>query len=100
MNYKVDRMPAVNLQMRDLADHARARRIHRAYADALREMLNELQTHPLEWGDPEYNMKHPGGIVCRGIAWPILVRYAVYENEKVVMIFEIRPLADSPLSDG
>ncbi|MBI3821984.1 MAG: hypothetical protein HY289_04805 [Planctomycetes bacterium] len=100
MTYKVDRTSAVNLQLRSLADKARARRIHHAYTDALREMLNELQTRPLEWGDPEYHMKHPSGIVYHGTAWPILVRYAVYQNEKIVMIFEIRPRYDSPLADA
>jgi mRNA-degrading endonuclease RelE of RelBE toxin-antitoxin system len=100
MTYKVDRTPAVNHQLRDLADRAKAQRIHQAYLDALREMLSELQTRPLEWGDPQYKTKHAGGIVCHATPWPILVRYAVYQNEKIVMIIQIRPRADSPLADS
>jgi hypothetical protein len=100
MTYKVDRTPAVNLQMRTLAQQAKTRRIHQAYADALRKMLDELQARPLEWGDPEYNTQHPGGIVCRSIAWPIMIRYAVYQNEKIVMIFEVKPFPGSPLADS
>jgi hypothetical protein len=69
MTYKVDRTPGVNQQMHELAERAKARRIRNAYADALREMLARLQNGPLEWGDPEYNAKHPGGVFCHGIIW-------------------------------
>lgn len=100
MSFKVDRTPAVNLQMRDLSDRAILAHIHVAFSDALKEMLHELQTEPLEWGDPMYNAKHPGGIVCRAITWPLLVHYTVYQNERVVIIFDIRALATSPLADS
>jgi hypothetical protein len=100
MTFKVDRTPGVSQQMRELAKRAKARRIHDAYGDALRRMLHHLQDHPLEWGDPESHTKHPGGLFCHGIAWPLFVRFAVYQAEQTVVIFDIKPLPSSPLADA
>ena len=100
MSYKIDRTPGVNQQMRELAKRAKARRIFEAYTDALRRMLENLQHRPLEWGDPESNTKHPGGLFCHGIEWPLIVRFAVYQTEQVVVVFDIRPLPASPLTDS
>jgi len=52
MSYKVDRTPAVNQQMRELAKRAKACRLHHSLGEALRHMLERLQNDPLEWGDP------------------------------------------------
>ena len=98
MTFKVDRTPAVNQQMRELAERAKAARLNDSYADALRLMLERLQNEPLEWGDPEHNAKHPGGIFCHGIVWPLLVRFTVYPDERTVIIFDIRALPSSPLA--
>jgi hypothetical protein len=100
MTYKVDRIPAVNQEMRALAQRAKARRIHDSYGDALRQMLARLQDDPLEWGDPENNTQHPGGITCHGIVWPVLVRFNVYQAEQIVMIIDITPLPKTPLADS
>ncbi len=100
MTFKVDRTPAVNRQLRDLAKRAKARRIHDSYGDALLHMLARLQTDPLDWGDPEYNAHHPGGVFCHAIVWPLFVRFAVYPVEETVIIFGISPLPNTPLADS
>src|SRR5262245_49775932 len=100
MSFKVDRTPAVNQQLHELSDRAISARIHGAFADALREMLGRLLTDPLDWGDPVYNAKHPGGVICHAMVWPLQVRYTVFQIERVVIIFEIRAWPNSPLADS
>jgi hypothetical protein len=100
MTFKVDRMPAVNRQLRELAKRAKARRIHNSFGDALQHMLVRLQTAPLEWGDPEYNAHHPGGLFCHAVVWPLFVRFAVYPIEETVIIFDITPLPNTHVVDS
>jgi hypothetical protein len=99
MTFKVDRMAAVDQQLQELGKRAKARRIGEAYIDALQTMMNNLANRPLEWGDPEYHTKLPGGLVCHGLAWPLCVRFAVYEALQVVIILNIEPFPRSPLAD-
>jgi hypothetical protein len=86
--------------MRELAKRAKLLRIHAAYLDSLRSMVEQLENRPLEWGDPEYRTKLPGGIVCHGITWPLIVRFAVYEARNSVIIFNIAPLPNTPLANA
>jgi hypothetical protein len=97
MKFKVDRMPAVNQQIHELSDRALTCRIHGGYVDALKAMLNHLEERPLEWGDPTNRTKLPGGIILHGTVWPLSVRFAVYDAQKVVIIIEIKPLPNTPL---
>ena len=62
-------------------------------------MVERLRNEPLEWGDPEYRAEHSGGVFCHAIVWPLFVRFTVYANEQVVIIFDITPLPTSPLAD-
>jgi hypothetical protein len=62
--------------------------------------MDHLENRPLEWGDPEYHTKQPGGLVCHGIIDPLFVRFVVYEAQKVVVIINLTPLATSPLSNA
>jgi hypothetical protein len=99
MTFKVDRMPAVDQQIRDLAERAKARRIGHAYVDALKRMIDQLTNNPLDWGDPEYRTQTPGGVVCHGIAWPLCVHFVVFEFRQLVIITDITPLPESPLTE-
>src|SRR5437764_7570671 len=98
MTFKVDRMAPVSQQLRELAKRAKARRIREAYLDALDTMMMNLTNRPLEWGDPHYHTKLPGGLVCQGLAWPLCVRFAIYEALQVVIILDISPFPKSPLA--
>ena len=99
MTFKVDRTPAVSRLIRELAERAKARRIRESYLDALNQMMTHLTNRPLEWGDPEFNTQLPGGIVCHGIVWPVCVRFAVYEAQRIVVIFDLKPLPRTPLAE-
>jgi hypothetical protein len=64
-------------------------------ANALREIVELLETQPLEWGDPEHHTRLPGGMICHGIRGPLLVRYAVYESHRVVILAHIQLVSAS-----
>jgi hypothetical protein len=49
MTFKVDRMPAVNSQIRQLAERAKKQHIWLAYLDALNRMIDQLTNNPLDW---------------------------------------------------
>jgi hypothetical protein len=91
-SYELRHLPTVVQQIKTLAEQADARGIRPQLVAALRSALEELRTHPNRWGDPEYNLKKPGGCMYHGIISP--VNYAVYEHEKIVLITSIRWLAN------
>jgi hypothetical protein len=60
-------------------------------------MVRRLESEPQVWGDPERRLNHPGGKVYHALAPPLFVLYAVYEQERLVCILDIKPLPSSPL---
>jgi hypothetical protein len=92
MLYKVAKFPAVDQQIIALVEQAAAAGIRQIVVASLEEMVLHLQTHPLHWGDPEYHTNAPGGVVCRAVLDPIIVRYMVFEAQYTVFICDIRPM--------
>ena len=96
MLYKVAEYPGVGEQLRALMGHAAGAGIRGLVAAALKEMALHLQTHPLDWGDPDYTTSLPGGVVYHAVLDPIIIRYVVFEDKKVVFVKEIKPLPGLP----
>jgi hypothetical protein len=91
--FTVDRLPVVNEQIRKGAELADVHGSRKEYLEALRTMLQELQSHPIEWGEPRYNTKKQGGVVCQRIHRLLIVHYAVYQDERRVLILDLQVLA-------
>jgi hypothetical protein len=98
--YRVDRFPKVTEQVKSLAAKAKDLGSLKRFVSALKEIVVNLQTRPLEWGDPLYRTKKAGGIVKCGILTPLVVHYAVYEAERVVQIIDLKPLPKSELDEA
>jgi hypothetical protein len=64
------------------------------------EIIEPLEMQPLEWGDPERRTRGPGGLVCHGIRESLIVRFACYESERIVFLFEIESTPGSYLAGG
>jgi hypothetical protein len=92
MLYKVAKLSSVKGQLISLVEQAVAAGIRQIVTEALEEMVLHLRTHPLHWGDPEYNLNFPGAVVCRAVLDPIVVRYVVIEEQHVVIIRDVKPL--------
>jgi hypothetical protein len=95
--YTIDRLPAVSGQIRDLASRAAAKGQQREFLEILKSIVKELTNKPLAWGDPEYRTRKKGGFVCHGTRPPLFVQFAVFEEERKVMILKIRALPGSYL---
>jgi hypothetical protein len=59
--------------------------------EALRFVAGQLHNSPRDWGDPLRDTKKKDGVVCRGIRSPVIVQYAVYDNERVVIVLDVLP---------
>lgn len=95
--YIVDRLPEVTEQIRRLV--ARAKQIGMAtqILDTLEAIVSKLESTPLEWGDPEYTTKKSGGLVLHGLLFPLVVKYVVFQEHRVVCILGIRVFPRHPL---
>ena|SRR5436853_139449 len=87
--YAVDRLPGVTVQIRQLFARAKLLGIGRQVLDALEAIVTQLETRPLEWGDPEYATKHGGGVVLHGLQFPLTVQYVAFPQQRVACILKI-----------
>lgn len=98
MPFKVSKFPEVKAQIQAMLKRAKSQGILPSYLHALKRIQEHLETRPLEWGDPDYNLKLPGAVAFHGIEEPLIVRFGLYEAEGVVCIFGIEPLPGSKLA--
>jgi hypothetical protein len=97
--FKISKFPRAEEKLRALAKQAMDQGDFQAFLGSLQRIYERLKANPHEWGDPEYNTKHPGGVVCHAIESPFLVHFAVYEAEQVVCLLDIELLPDAPLGN-
>jgi hypothetical protein len=87
--FQVDRIPKVDMQVEHLAKIAISEGFRDLYFESLLAGLKALENHPQDWGDPKYRTKHHGGLVCQRVLEPLIIDYAVYEQERVVLILSV-----------
>ena len=95
--YIVDRLPAVTVQIRQFIERAIKLGTGEQVLDVIQHIVQNLETRPLEWGDPEYATKHGGGLVLHGIQFPFIVRYVTFQRERVVCILKLKVFPRHPL---
>jgi hypothetical protein len=95
--YRLSQPAKIGQQIRALAGAATGASILPEYLEALETMVHQLETRPLEWGDPERRAIHAGAMKCHAACPPLIVYYVVYEVEHVVLITDIKALPRSPL---
>ena len=100
MPFKISKFPHAEAQLRALAKRATDLGIYQAFSDALARIEDHMQDDPLEWGDPKYNLSLPGGVVCHGMEWPLVVHFAVYQADNVVCLLDIIAMPRTPLADS
>jgi len=90
--YELRHLPTVGQMIKDATKIATARGRKAAFLAALIYVFAKLRTEPSSWGDPEYNLHKPGGCVYHCIHNPVVVQYAVFEHEKIVLLMNVRIL--------
>lgn len=88
--YELRHLSSAAQAIKELAKTLPAGGPREAFVSAMRIIIEKLQTEPSKWGDPEYNLRKPGGCVYHGILDPVIVKYAVYEHEKIVLLMKVR----------
>src|SRR5438046_2541512 len=89
--YKVDHLSRVPHQIRQLYAQAKKKAINKPFVSALKRIRDLCREQPAKWGDPVRKTILEGGIVYRGICKPIVVDYAVFDNERAVVILNVFP---------
>ena len=70
------------------------------YAAALRQIQEQLETVPLEWGDPQYRLDRLGLLVLRGSHPLFYVWYAVHSVHRVVFLQSFQLVPGHPLQQA
>jgi hypothetical protein len=91
-SFEVDRLAAVDAQIRALAERARNAGLLGQFLECMNRIVAQLRGQPLTWGDPLYHTKKEGGTVYRGIERLVVVQYVVFADERLVCLLKIDPL--------
>ena len=83
--YAVSYSDRVRERMLELADEARARGDGPAYAAAAGEFHRRLTIYP-QFGDPLFDLQSHPGHVRLGVVPPLTMRYAVFEERRLVLV--------------
>jgi hypothetical protein len=81
--YQVVYSAAVERRLRELSDEAVARGDGAAFAAALAEFRRLLRLYP-QFGDPQIDLTAEPGVIYLGIIPPLLMRYGVFEERRLV----------------
>ena len=92
--YKLRHLPSVTDEIKSIANDLALHGRKAEFLSAMTAVVAKLQKEPTVWGDPEYNLHHPGGCIYHGIMKPVIVKYAVFEHEKTVLLLNVRILAN------
>jgi hypothetical protein len=88
--YKVERAPHTLEQFKEIDRQAETPLHRRILRTSLAELVAQLETAPQNVGEPTYNTARPGGIVNQGLFGPFGVRFALFEEERLVFLFHLQ----------
>jgi hypothetical protein len=88
--YRVLHMPGVATQIRDLVRSIDDEPSQRELLDKLTSIAQGLASNPSAFGEPLYNTRLPGGLVCVAYLAPVVLHYVVFEQQRVVYISDVK----------
>jgi hypothetical protein len=83
--YQVVYSEDVRVRLRELGDKATAVGRDAEFVAVLRELDRLLRVYP-QFGEPSVDLKHEVGQIYRGTVPPLVVRYAVFEDRRLVVV--------------
>jgi hypothetical protein len=95
--YDLRQLPQAREQIKKLGKQAVQKGLKPIYVNALKLILQKLQSNPQESGDPVYRLHKVGGLMYQGVFGPLFVQYAVFEQERIVLISRVIPMPNSAL---
>lgn len=82
--YTVSYSQRVRDELRDLLLRAKAAGVGKEYLQAAKDMDARLKTYP-QFGEPIIDL-HDSGKIWVGVVGPLVVRYAIHEERRLVMV--------------
>jgi hypothetical protein len=93
--YRVVYSEVVREALRDLLILARDRGVSEPFLQAVRDIDHRLRWYP-QFGDPVIDLKHEAGQIWIGTVPPLVVRYAIFEERRLVFVsIPLMPLPGS-----
>jgi hypothetical protein len=89
MAYKVDFAEVIRQRLLELEALATQAGQQAAFLAALRQLAQELQARPLTFGELLYHLPGTGRPVFLGAVSPLVVRYAVAEDQQLAWIVKV-----------
>jgi hypothetical protein len=71
--------------------------LKKEFAEAVRLVIENLETRPLTWGDPLFHLRNLRLLMFRATQNMLLVSYGVHEEERIVFVRQFRIVPGSPL---
>lgn len=97
ISYRVAYSQRVRDSLRRLIAGARERGLAQQVLDAVKEIDRRLHLYP-QFGEPLADLTHESGQVWIGTIPPLFVRYAIYEERRLVVVsVPIMPLSGAGL---
>jgi hypothetical protein len=83
--YKVSYSRHVRDELRTLLERAKAAGHGKEYLEAAREIASRLRIYP-QFGEPLLDLTYQRGTMWISTIGPLVVRYAIYEDRRVVVV--------------
>jgi len=83
--YKVSYSQRVREELRALLERARDAGHGKEYLEAAKEIAMRLRLYP-QFGEPIIDLTHEAARIWIGTVGPLVVRYAIYEDRRLVMV--------------
>ena len=87
--YRVVVTPAVRAQIALIRDLATAQGNAYSVRRILRNAFGDLESNPAAFGDPIHSTRLSGGTVYQALRSPLVFRYAVFPDRKVVLLYDV-----------
>lgn len=65
------------------------------FLHSLRQLVLRLETNPKLLGEETYATRLPGGMAYKAVFRPFTVQFVVYEEHKLVLLFDVRAMPRS-----
>jgi hypothetical protein len=93
--YRLIRAPRVVEQLRALFRKAPTPLARTLFLHSLRQLAIRLETAPKELGEEAHRTRFPGGMVYKAVFQPFSIQFVLYEEQKLVLLFDVRPMPHS-----
>src|SRR5438552_2933374 len=87
--FEVVHLSHIRKQIEDLAARTQKIGLRKQFLQRLRGVLMRLHVRPWKVGEKLYRTRYPGGVVYKVVKPPFILYFALYESERLVVVFKV-----------